>query len=291
MEPLSANQWITEIRRRVRDTSSSNNVYSRLEIMDALRDAQRHARNNFWIEGVYTSLASFSGGDIALPSYITRIKAIERTLKADNSTGVPVNNALSWQDVRSYNHWQTPQSNLLSIDGGYAYPWLYRIHYEAQVPIFPVEMTNTTFVNSTAVVIPVVNSQDGYAFQWPVQGWFQIGGEIMSYDGISSTMFQNMRRGEFRSGLATHTMPFGLTQNSATLISPVWPDPDHAIVEYISVKAMQGLMMLRLHDQDLEGQRNVAAMAAEYGKAAAAAQREGNKRHQGWVMRSKRGQR
>lgn len=45
MAPVSSGDMISSIRRRLRDTTSSNNTWTRQEILDAINDGLKEARS------------------------------------------------------------------------------------------------------------------------------------------------------------------------------------------------------------------------------------------------------
>lgn len=276
MPPLSANRWVSDTRRLLRDTAGSQNIWSRAEILDALRDGQREARGYFWVDAVYTSLTSVSSRQLhALPSYVRRITRIERSLSGNTQGDVG-----PWQVVRDWHHFQEQQTNYLDLGQAVSYnPSPYRIYYEQDVPVFPIEDTLTTSVNATGRVIPLTNSNSPM-YTWPVPGYAQIGNEIWYYDAVTLTSFTNVLRGMFGTGVETSSRPYGLVMNSETLISPVWAQPQDAAVDFITKAAVSKLLTQRLLDSETEGSRIIASLAAEWGRMAQDTRNRYGQRHQ-----------
>jgi len=281
--PISANDLVVELRRRIRDTSTSNPVYSRAEIYDALRSAQRQVRGAWWLEGVYSSLSGGTDGVYPMPIYVNRINRIERSLFTSSNIAPGYGGSgddTGWQELHDWDYETGETTNILRLGKSYWYHNI-RVHYERDIPQIPIEDTLTTSILAAPTIIPLTNSASPF-YQWPRPGFFQIGAEIMGYSGMNATSFLGVSRGQFGT--------LALRQDSQTLISPVIPElnPDHPAAEFLVMEGIHQLMLLRLQDGDTEGNRNIGAMAAEYGRMSADWRRKAAMRHQDRVATFRR---
>ena len=300
--PRALDDWINDTRRRLRDTAGSQTIWTRREIQDALSDGQREARGQFWVDAIFTSLAITSGITLyALPPYVTRIRRLERSLIGNSQGMVPNGPILSpgvmlWQEMHGWRQYAGQQTNLIQLDRNY-YWGTFRIHYEADLPIFPIEDTLATSITSTAAVIPYMNTN--YAVgaggingigAWPVPGFAKIvpDGDIFYYSAVTATSFTGVMQGQFGTGLATLTQPFGLARASASLISPVWDQDYHQGELPITERAMAILLSQRLLDADVEANRAIASLAAEWDRRATQAMRGQSQRHMPRTLTMKR---
>lgn len=293
--PKSSGDFISEIRRRVRDTAGSNNTWTRQEILDAVIDAQREARGVFWQDAVYNSLqVSPSQHWYALPDYIRRINRIERVIAEDIAL-VSDSGAFRRELLYDWRHTPMAQTNRLWIGGNFPTSEL-AIYYEGDLAVFQQEMTLTTSIISTARVIPF-NSSNGYfpaaagrerIENWPVPGYLRIGDEVMYYDAVTQTSFTNVMRGMFGSGVATATSPFGLVMNSETLIQPATIHEYHESFDFITKKAIQHLFTQRLLGNDSEGNKTLGALAQQWGQEAAQAMQRDRQRRAGKTIQMRR---
>lgn len=265
--PRAASQYISEIRRRLRDASplASNPIWSRQEVLDAVIDAQRDAQDKFWTEEVYTSIQLIPAvHQYPLPGTVKQIQRIERQYIP--FPGVFWTNSITWQTLRDWRISPGVETNFLWVQGNWPLSQI-NIYFETDVPVFPYEDTLFTSVSTTGGVIPWLASNVNIG-TWPSPGFLQIGQEIMHYDSVTATSFTSVTRGMFGTGQATATMAFGLQMNSETIISPVWPGAEPRYEGYVTAKAMEFLLLQRLLNADSQGERNIATLAAEWNKRA-----------------------
>jgi len=285
--PKSSGDYIQDIRRRVRDTTASNNTWTRQEILDAVNDGLKEARGAFWARGVYDSLQVAPNGNwYTLPPWITRVTRVERDISEGVSTIVD-SGAVRREILYDWGHHPEQQTNRLRIGGNFPTSKL-SIYYEADLPIFPFEATLTTGVTATARIIPFIASNDNVIADWKVPGYFKIGREIIYYEAITITSFTGVTRGIFGTGIQTATSPFGLKQDSETLIQPVFVQDFSHADDFIVKKAFHSLFSQRLISDDVEGSRTIGALAAEWGRAAQEAKDRDRMRRNGGTIRMKR---
>lgn len=281
--PRALRDFITDLRTDLRDTSGSQNIYSDVEITRALQRAQQEAQSGqaFWINAVHESISTGANQNrYTLPDYIDRITMVERDILPYPSS---VNSgAAQWQLLRSWQHLPDLHTNQLWFQAPLPANSRLRIHYERPLPVFPMESTLYTSISATGLVIPFSSSPTYRMDTWPLPGYAKIwpGGDIFYYDAVTATSFTNVTRGMFRTGTATMTKGFGTAVASPTVITPVWVDDGHPAENFFYSKTMHNLLMMRLQDADVEGDRSVGVLAAEWARAAMEAKATGRQRHE-----------
>jgi hypothetical protein len=295
--PRSSAQYVADIRRRLRDRSplASNPIWNRDEILDALQDAQRDAYSKFWVEEVYSSLSLSPGTrGYPLPNYVTERNIISVERQQLPYPGYAATNPINpdgWQLIRDYHVESGQQTNQLWFGGpwwGWNQPNAVRVRYERPIPIFPVEDTLTQAISSTQGSVPFLASNSAIA-GWPVPGYVQVGQEIIRYESVTATSFTSLLRGQFGTGIATATNPLGLQHSSQTLLSPVWPVDDIPQYDgYVIAKSIQALLMQRLLTSDSQAEKNVATLAAEWGRTAERERQAFGLRHSARPLRVRR---
>lgn len=286
MSPKASGDFVDELRRNLRDTAGSNNIYTRREILDAVILSQREARGVFWEDAVYDSLqVSPSQHNYTLPDYIRRINRVERVMSEGVQSQVD-SGSFRREIIYDWRHTPEARTNRLWIGGNFS-PSALAIHYEADLPIFPIEDTLTTGVTATARIIPFSNSASPM-YTWPIPGYLKIGNEIMGYEAVTLTSFTGVTRGLFGTGVATATTPFGLRQNSETLIQPAVAHEYYQSYDFIIKRSIQALLTQRLLGNDTEGNKVIGALATEWGRAAVEARNRDRQRRTAKTIQMKR---
>jgi hypothetical protein len=269
MPPLTPSDLISRVRRERRDTTGTNQMWSTAEILDALNDAAEEAPQHFWINDIYTSLSMIPyNREYTLPGYVQRVREVKRDLSALAPLASTNLYQPRWQDLRSWQHRPGQQTNVLQIDTpSYGFEPL-EVHYERDLPVLFFQSTLATAVTATArsilysdVVTPI--------WKWPVPGYLKLDNEIIRYEAVSVTGFEQLTRGAFGSGVQTDTVGYGALHAALVQLEPVWQQDDApGANQFIINRAMQRLYLQRLSDSDSEGSKIASSLAAEFGRIA-----------------------
>ena len=290
MPPLSPSDLIGRVRRERRDTAGTNQMWSTAEILDALNDAAEEATPFFWVNDIYTSLRmSPYTRDYGLPAYVQRIREVKRDIRSLAPIGQTNIYQPSWQDLRAWQHRPGQQSNILKIDtpGVYAEPL--EIHYERDLPVMFFQSTLATAVTATAKSI-LYSDLTTPIYRWPVPGYLKLDNEIVRYESVTATAFEQLTRGAFGSGVQTATIPYGSLHASLVQLEPVWQqDEAPGATQFLINRAMQRLYLQRLGDGDSEGSKIASSLAAEFGRIADAHRQTAGMRHLPRTLRMRRG--
>lgn len=106
--------------------------------------------------------------------------------------------------------------------------------------------------------------------------YVQIGDEVVKVGAVTATSFTGVQRGYFGTAPMSNSLSFGvgIAHDTGVAITP-YIHYDHADKFLIS-KIKYELMFVRMQDAEGEANRNIAVMAAEYGRQAEDAKRNYN---------------
>lgn len=268
----SVRSLITDLNIALRDTAGSQNIWPYTEKYQAVQEAVRKARPHFKLQDVYTSLVIGSGGVYALPNYVENVVRVD-------VAGVGLANSLNpvWQPVRNYVFHPSSETRTLYIEHPRSTQNA-RVFYTREIPLLPVETSLAANVDATQGYIPVINTGTEFLRAWAplMPTYIQLGAEIIRVEVVTATSFTGIIRGALGTSPQANSLATGLgyawTSNQA--ISPVLPDPYPE--DFVLAQAKRELMLMRLNDVAGDEQRDVATLAAEYGRdAEAIRQRQG----------------
>ena len=267
----SVRSFIDELSIAVRDTAGSRPLWTFGEKYQAIQNAFDKAKGYFPYPAVYESLTLVPGiGVYALPQYVKDIRLVEYGPLATRFSGQPE----VWNPITHYRQVQTQYTNLLYLHGSARLDeGPMRIHHDRDLQSIPVEATFSIGpITATQNYIPVAQSNGDFRRQWVplLPTHLQIGEEVIRVEAVTATSFTGIYRGALNTSPRFNSLANGIGLLHSTLGALTPYIVEDAADEFIAAQAKRELFLIRMVNAPAEDARNVALLAAEYGREAEA---------------------